>query len=170
VNGKEGLACCMCSSQTHALFVLWMYSVTFCIPNGTVAQARHSFSNPMKVFYMKPFVLMQPPSSKSTFAIQRRISWKNMRRNVKNVAHPFWIVNVNLWPGGLLWNTNGWVRNRMEMSEKCWFMVWKCDYFWCVFYTAVCIQNVLFISSFHLSKDNTTWCFDIKSILYNKKV
>lgn len=41
--------------------------------------------------------------------------------------------------------------------------------FWmCVFYTAVCIQYVLFISSFHLSKGNTTWCFDIKPILFNK--
>lgn len=46
---------------------LYTYSVTFCIPNGTVTQARHSFSNPMKVFYMKLFVLMQPPSSESTF-------------------------------------------------------------------------------------------------------
>lgn len=41
--------------------------------------------------------------------------------------------------------------------------------FWmCVFYTAVRIQYVLFISSFHLSKGNTTWCFDIKPILFNK--
>lgn len=47
---------------------VYTYSVTFCIPYGTVAQARRSFSNPMKVFYMKLFVLMQPPSSKSTFA------------------------------------------------------------------------------------------------------
>lgn len=56
---------------------------------------------------------------------ETRRSWKNMRRNVKNVAHPFWILN--LWPGGLLWNANSWIRSRREMREKCSFMVWKCD-------------------------------------------
>lgn len=34
----------------------------FCVMNGTFTPAKRSCSNPVKVFYMKLFVLMQPPS------------------------------------------------------------------------------------------------------------
>lgn len=51
-----------------------------------------------------------------------KTSWKNMMWNVANL---YWILN--LWPGGLLWNTNSWIRSRREMREKCSLMAWKCD-------------------------------------------
>lgn len=156
----------MCSSQTHARFVLWTYTRTawlFAYRMVLYLKPDILFLIQWRFFYMKLFVLMQPPSSKSTFAGGNSETDK-LEKHEMECQESFWILN--LWPGGLLWNTNGWIRNRREMSEKCFGQ----KNFWCVFYTDVCIQYVLFISAFLLSKGNTTWCFDIKSILFNKKV
>lgn len=163
----------MCSSQTHAPFVLWPYTCTvWLFAYRMVLSLKPDI---LFLIWWRFFIwsclcwcnlLVQNPLLvdiallNEVTEIQRRISWKNMRRNVKNVAHPFWILN--LWPGGLLWNTDSWIRNRKEMSEKCPLMAWKVIIFdACVLY---CCLYPVFISSFHLSKGNTTWCLDIKPV------
>jgi len=60
---------------------------------------------------MKPFVLMQPPSSKSTFAIQRRISWKKHEKECQECCSSF--LNCECEP--LTWRT---VVKHKRLSKK----------------------------------------------------
>lgn len=120
----KSVPCLFCTVNVYA------YSVTFCIANGTVT----SLSSLVKVSFMKLLcwckLLVQNPLLLDIALCHlcdgNSKTWRG-RRN-KNVAHPFWILN--LWPGGLLWNTNSWIRSRRETREKCDDA--------CVFYCCLC--------------------------------